>query len=198
MTPLKKEGKASKPRQVHLSQKDVCCVETPEGQACGLMLVLRCLQNRTWHSDKHGHSHGYRRNRTRYVPLLEAFDEDIQSPPAADETIVMVNGTIIGFTRRPHRWKRLSCTCVATMISRRKCDLSGIVRLLKRYFHINTDWQPCDPCSVWTNLRKYPKFSATKRFRCLIWSKLENGGAVEYLDREEERRQDALKPGCPC
>lgn len=44
-TPLNREGKQAKPRQLHSSQYGyVCCTETPEGSACGLLknLALTC------------------------------------------------------------------------------------------------------------------------------------------------------------
>ena len=44
MTALKKEGKIPTPRQLHLSQWGYnCAIETPEGQQCGLILVLTML-----------------------------------------------------------------------------------------------------------------------------------------------------------
>ena len=190
MTPLKKEGKSPVPRQVHLSQESfVCCVETPEGQACGLMLVLCMFARVGLGIPTHITTHMLRVSvgPESPCPLLEDFTAG--EIPDESMTIVLINGTVTGFTRRPARLER------ELMDMRRNGDLPNEMRFvwhregnLRRYFHVNTD------CSAAMRpvlcVDKLDQAAQIVRNRSVplprVWSLLERAGCIEYLDREEQ------------
>ena len=98
-TPLSKQGKLTKPRQLHNSHWGmVCPAETPEGQACGLVKNLTLMALVSVGSDS-----------TDIINMLQDwgvkdFDEfrdgDLND---RKQTKVFVNGNWIGLTSNAHR-----------------------------------------------------------------------------------------------
>ena len=98
-TPLSKQGKLTKPRQLHNSHWGmVCPAETPEGQACGLVKNLTLMALVSVGSDS-----------TDIINMLQdwgvkGFDEfrdgDLND---RKQTKVFVNGNWIGLTSNAHR-----------------------------------------------------------------------------------------------
>lgn len=94
-SPIGREGKLAKPRQLHNTQWGMLCpAETPEGQACGLVKNLALMAYITVGSPS--------------VPLLEFLEEWTTEPleeitpsviPAS--TKVFVNGLWVGVHRNP-------------------------------------------------------------------------------------------------
>lgn len=189
MLTLNKQGKIAAPRQVHLSQEGLLCpVETPEGNSCGLMLVLTLYSRITLGVPT--------------VTMRRAVDvsfgegsplpivEPIPARPVSEfETIVMVNGWPIGITTRP---KVLHDSLLQM---RRSLDMSSEVRLvwyqteeLGRYFHINSEGS----CVMRPLLRADMLIEAVSILMDpaipmpALWKKLETSGCVEFIDKEEE------------
>ena len=191
MTPLKKEGKSPIPRQVHLSQESlVCCVETPEGQACGLMTVL-CMFARV--------GLGIPTHTARHIlqcsvgpaspcPLVEEFTAENRIPDGST-TILLVNGTVSGFTRRPRRLEK-------ELMEMRRCgDLPYEMRFvwhregnLRRFFHVNTDCSAAmRSVLIVDRLAEAARIVQNNAIPLpRVWSLLERAGCIEYLDREEQ------------
>lgn len=194
MTPLKKEGKSPTPRQVHLSQQGlVCCVETPEGQACGLILVLTLFARIGLGVPTHVMQHMLRVSvgPGSPTPLIRFFDDEgARLPPEEHEIVVMVNGTVFGTTCHPRQLEDV------LIKMRRHDDLPNEMRVvwqregeLKRYFHINSDCSASmRPVLRVDKLVEIASVVADRRLPVpAIWNKLMSMGAVEYLDKEEEQ-----------
>ena len=190
MLTLNKQGKIAAPRQVHLSQEGILCpVETPEGQSCGLMLVLT-LYSRI--------SLGIPTvTMRRAIEVSFGFDspcpliEPIPVQPVDEfQVVVMVNGWPIGVTDRPKVLHE------SLLKMRRSMDLPHEMRIvwyqhnesLFRYFHINSD---CS-CVMRPLLRSDMVVEAVNIIKDkhipipALWKKLEQTGCIEYLDKEEE------------
>ncbi|MBD53358.1 MAG: hypothetical protein CL450_08760 [Acidimicrobiaceae bacterium] len=191
MTPLKKEGKIAKPRQVHLSQQGlVCCVETPEGQACGLILVLTLFARIGLGVPTHLMQHMLKVSigPGSPMPLVRFFNGD-NSPPEEHEVIVMVNGAVFGTTSHPRQLEDV------LIKMRRHDDLPNEMRVvwhrhgeLRRYFHINSDCSAAmRPVLRVDKIVETANIVANKQLPVpAIWNKLMSAGCVEYLDKEEE------------
>ena len=187
-SPIGREGKAAKPRQLHNTQWGVICpAETPEGQACGLVKNLALM--------------AYVSVGCASGPLLEFLDEWALEPleevapsviPGA--TKVFVNGVWVGVHRD-------AAHLVATLRAmRRQVDLNtevGIVhdvglgelrlhtdagRACRPLFIVAPDGTPVIKKEHILNLARRAGPSGER----YGWQELVYGGAVEYLDVEEE------------
>ena len=197
LSPLKKEGKNPKPRQIHPSQRGlVCCIETPEGAPCGLILVM-CLFAKI--------STGIRTPVAKVMlensvgqdspcPLVD--DKNMDSRNVAEEdTIVLINGSVWGTTQRP---EQLEHVLISMRLNR---DLPWEMRFvwnragpLARYFYINTD------CS--TALRPLLRVDRIQTIaaalqdasipEAMIWRRLDSMRCVEWFDKEEEEARNIV------
>ncbi|PVH14156.1 DNA-directed RNA polymerase II subunit RPB2 [Candidozyma duobushaemuli] len=199
-TPIGRDGKIAKPRQLHNTHWGlVCPAETPEGQACGLvknLSLMTCI------------SVG-----TASEPILYFLEEwgmeqleDYVPSNSPDCTRVFVNGVWVGTHREPAQ-------LVDTMRRlRRRGDISPEVSIIRdireREFKIFTDagrvYRPLfivddDPESETKGelvLQKehvhklmnseYDEFDDDPSSNHYTWSSLVNDGVVEYVDAEEE------------
>ncbi|KAF8004248.1 hypothetical protein HF325_001696 [Metschnikowia pulcherrima] len=198
-TPIGRDGKIAKPRQLHNTHWGlVCPAETPEGQACGLvknLSLMTCI------------SVG-----TSSEPILYFLEEwgmepleDYVPSNAPDCTRVFVNGVWVGTHREPAQ-------LVDTMRRlRRKGDISPEVSIIRDIremeFKIFTDagrvYRPLfivddDPESETKGELMLQKEHVHKLLNsaydeydeddsnAYTWSSLVNDGVVEYVDAEEE------------
>eukprot|EP00877_Chromochloris_zofingiensis_P007160 jgi/Chrzof1/2698/Cz11g25180.t1 len=196
-SPIGREGKLAKPRQLHNTQWGMLCpAETPEGQACGLVKNLALMAYITVGSPS--------------VPLLEFLEEWTTEPleeitpsviPAS--TKVFVNGLWVGVHRNPQE-------LVKTLRNlRRQVDVNTEVGVVHDYglqeLRLYTDYgRTSRPLFIVEDQRLNIK---KKHIRKLLnremetevtpdgadtiesewgWSKLVAGGFVEYVDTEEE------------
>jgi DNA-directed RNA polymerase II subunit RPB2 len=98
-TPLSKQGKITKPRQLHNSHWGmVCPAETPEGQACGLVKNLTLMALVSVGSDSTDIIHKLQDWGVKEFEQLTTSDL-----LNAKQTKVFVNGNWIGFTSDAHR-----------------------------------------------------------------------------------------------
>ena len=98
-TPLSKQGKLTKPRQLHNSHWGmVCPAETPEGQACGLVKNLTLMALVSVGSDSTDIIHRLQDWGVREFEQLTNEDLDSQ-----EQTKVFVNGNWIGLTGNAHK-----------------------------------------------------------------------------------------------
>lgn len=198
-TPIGRDGKLAKPRQLHNTHWGlVCPAETPEGQACGLVknLSLMCFVSVGTPSD----------------PIIEfMIDQDMEVVEEYEPlrfpnaTKVFVNGVWVGITQDPGH------LVTAMLNARRRIALPSEVSLVRdirdREFKIFSDagrvMRPAfvvhrednealdvkkgtlvltkKQVNVMTEERDLPPSE-----RSIGWHELVQTGAVEYLDAEEE------------
>ena len=185
-TPLGREGKIAKPRQLHNTHWGmVCPAETPEGQACGLvknLALMACI------------SVG-----SLSAPVIEFLEEwgleslEENAHSSIPCTKVFVNGVWMGVHRDP-------ANLVKTIKKlRRKDDISPEVSVVRdireKELRLYTDaGRVCRPLFIVENqqlaLQKEQvkwlvdgKDSEGEEYK---WEQLVKGGVIELLDAEEE------------
>ncbi|PRT53034.1 DNA-directed RNA polymerase II subunit RPB2 [Wickerhamiella sorbophila] len=198
-TPIGKDGKIAKPRQLHNTHWGlVCPAETPEGQACGLVKNLSLMTCISVGSPS-----------DPIIYFLEEWGmeplEDFVPHASSAATRVFVNGVWIGVHREPN-------VLVETMRNlRRKGDISPEITIVRdireKEFKIFTDaGRVYRPLFVVENDPQSPRNGELKLqkdhvYRLLNteqndlspedpdyfgWTSLVNNGVVEYIDGEEE------------
>lgn len=186
-TPLGREGKIAKPRQLHNTHWGmVCPAETPEGQACGLVKNLALMSTISVGSLS--------------APVIEFLEEwgleslEENAHSATPCTKVFVNGVWMGVHRDP-------LNLVKTIKKlRRKDDIHPEVSVVRdireRELRISTDGgRVCRPLFI---VDDNQQLILSKRHVRYInqgmddagepydWKRLVRDGAIEYLDAEEE------------
>ncbi|KAI5192005.1 DNA-directed RNA polymerase II subunit RPB2 [Nematocida sp. AWRm77] len=192
-TPVGRDGKLAKPRQLHASHWGmVCPAETPEGQACGLVKNFALMSHVSVGVNS--------------VPIIDLLEEcglegleEVSPSAIAGASKVFVNGSWVGVHRAP-------AELVQTLRSlRRANEISheiGIVRdLREREIRINTDGgRVCRPLFVVTqgelNIEKFLEGKKGEKGEAsFTWTQLVEAGCIEYLDVEEEEcAMVAIKP----
>lgn len=183
-SPIGREGKLAKPRQLHNSQWGMICpAETPEGQACGLVKNLSLMT--------------YISVGCAWTPVLEFLDEwgtealeDISPAAVARATKVFVNGAWIGIHRDPGE------LVAALRAMRRQSDINtevGVVHDIRmQELRLTTDYgRCCRPLFVVDGqelrIRKNDIIALSRSEETgATWSLLVQEGAIEYIDVEEE------------
>ncbi|RHY50051.1 hypothetical protein DYB30_010898, partial [Aphanomyces astaci] len=183
-TPLGREGKQAKPRQLHNTHWGMICpAETPEGQAVGLVKNLALM--------------AYISVGSPQAPILEFLEEwstenleEITAQIIPTATKIFVNGNWVGVHREPNE-------LVKTLRSLRRCvdidaEVSVIRDLMQKELRIYTDaGRVCRPLFIVENNRlllqkqhvvKLQNHKHTQ-FR---WQNLLTEGVVELIDTEEE------------
>lgn len=185
-TPLGREGKIAKPRQLHNTHWGmVCPAETPEGQACGLvknLALMACISVGSYSA-----------------PVIEFLEEwgleslEENAHSTVPTTKVFVNGVWMGVHRDP-------ANLVKTIRKlRRKDDISPEVSVVRdireKELRLYTDaGRVCRPLFIVENEQLVLQ---KKHVKMLIdghddegeeykWESLVIGGVVELLDAEEE------------
>ncbi|KAL6757113.1 RNA polymerase II second largest subunit [Haematococcus lacustris] len=183
-SPIGREGKLAKPRQLHNSLWGMMCpAETPEGQAVGLVKNLALMSYITVGSPS--------------APLLEFLDEWTTEPleevaPAhiAKATKVFVNGMWMGIHREPQ-------TLVRTLRAlRRKVDVNTEVGVIYdiplKELRLFTDYgRASRPLFIVDEqqllIKKHTIIKLQNREETEYgWNDLVADGFVEYVDTEEE------------
>jgi DNA-directed RNA polymerase II subunit RPB2 len=186
-TPLGREGKIAKPRQLHNTHWGmVCPAETPEGQACGLVKNLALMSAISVGSLS--------------APVIEFLEEwgleslEENAHSATPCTKVFVNGVWMGVHRDP-------LNLVKTIKKlRRKDDIHPEVSVVRdireRELRISTDGgRVCRPLFIVDENQqlvltkrhvRYINQGADDNGEAYDWKRLVRDGAIEYLDAEEE------------
>ncbi|XAR66461.1 DNA-directed RNA polymerase [Bertholletia excelsa] len=184
-SPIGREGKLAKPRQLHNSQWGMMCpAETPEGHACGLVKNLALMVYITVGSAAY--------------PILEFLEEwgtenfeEISAAVIPQATKIFVNGIWVGIHRDPDM-------LVKTLRRlRRRVDVNtevGVVRDIHlKELRIYTDYGRCSrPLFIVEKQRlllKKKDIQALQPRESLEeygWHDLVAKGFVEYIDTEEE------------
>eukprot|EP00743_Colponemidia_sp_Colp-15_P004321 GILK01004661.1.p1 GENE.GILK01004661.1~~GILK01004661.1.p1 ORF type:complete len:1171 (+),score=217.57 GILK01004661.1:162-3674(+) len=184
-TPLGREGKLTKPRQLHNTLWGMICpAETPEGQACGLVKNLALM--------------AYISVGSASAPILEFLEEwttenleEISPAIIPQATKVFVNGCWVGVHREPDQLQN-------TMRDlRRRLDASeelSIVRdIPNQELRLSTDAGRAQrPLFIVDNQKlrikksHIYKLQQKELYNNFGWSDLMSLGLLEYIDCEEE------------
>ncbi|KAL3848853.1 hypothetical protein ACJIZ3_010735 [Penstemon smallii] len=184
-SPIGREGKLAKPRQLHNSHWGMMCpAETPEGQACGLVKNLALMVYITVGSAAN--------------PILEFLDEwstenfeEISPAIIPQATKIFVNGSWVGIHRNPD-------LLVKTLRQlRRQVDVNtevGIIRDIRlKELRLYTDYGRCSrPLFIVEKQRLHIKkkdiIALQQRESAdeYSWHDLVRNGFIEYVDTEEE------------
>ncbi|KAJ0247166.1 DNA-directed RNA polymerase II subunit 2 [Hirschfeldia incana] len=184
-SPVGREGKLSKPRQLHNSQWGMMCpAETPEGQACGLVKNLALMVYITVGSAA-----------SPILPILANWGtENLEesSPSVITQAIkIFVNGKWVGIHRNPD-------TLVKTLRILRRSNVINtevsVVRDIRlKELRIYTDYGRCSrPLFIVDNQRlliKKKDIYALQQRESVEedgWNQLLAKGFIEYVDTEEE------------
>eukprot|EP00026_Physarum_polycephalum_P001110 Phypoly_transcript_01111.p1 GENE.Phypoly_transcript_01111~~Phypoly_transcript_01111.p1 ORF type:complete len:1127 (+),score=213.78 Phypoly_transcript_01111:267-3647(+) len=193
-SPIGREGKLAKPRQLHNTLWGlVCPAETPEGAACGLVKNLALM--------------AYISVGSSSAPILEFLEEwttenleEIAPSLIPHATKIFVNGMWVGVHRQPDQ-------LVKTLRSLRRClDVSpevAVVRDIKeKELRLYTDaGRACRPLLIVEDKKILLKQSHIMKLQrkeqtMFGWDELVGGGFVEYIDCEEEETvMIAMTPG---
>ena len=182
-TPIGREGKLAKPRQLHNSHWGYLCpAETPEGQACGLVKNLALMATVSVGS-----------NSDVVAEFLEEFTvenlEEISADAFKNGTKVILNGALMGLHRAPYElirnlreMRRFNEFSLETSIvydfrdnEIRICTDSG--RLLRPLFIVNEQGNQLTLTDELVDELVNNKIQ---------FSWLTSHGIIEYIDTEEE------------
>ncbi|KAG0573134.1 hypothetical protein M758_UG292500 [Ceratodon purpureus] len=183
-SPIGREGKLAKPRQLHNSHWGMMCpAETPEGQACGLVKNLALMAYITVGSAAN--------------PILEFLEEwstenfeEISPAVIPNSTKIFVNGLWVGIHRNPE-------LLVRTLRQlRRQVDVNtevGVVRDIRlKELRLYTDYGRCSrPLFIVEKQRLLIKKQDVRALQMKEtsengWYDLVSKGFIEYVDTEEE------------
>mmetsp|Transcript_30063 Transcript_30063/g.50528 ORF Transcript_30063/g.50528 Transcript_30063/m.50528 type:complete len:928 (-) Transcript_30063:324-3107(-) len=183
-TPIGREGKLAKPRQLHNTHWGIVCpAETPEGGACGLVKNLSLMTYVTVGSPS--------------APILEFLEEwttenleEISPSVIPEATKIFVNGCWVGIHRDPEH-------LVETLRSlRRCCDVTPEVSIVRdiqqQELRLYTDPGRCSrPLFIVENETLLIKKShiakiLQKEMTNFNWQEVLAAGLAEYIDCEEE------------
>ncbi|KAG2290381.1 hypothetical protein Bca52824_049985 [Brassica carinata] len=184
-SPIGREGKLAKPRQLHNSQWGMMCpAETPEGQACGLVKNLALMVYITVGSAAY--------------PILEFLEEwgtenfeEISPSVIPKATKIFVNGMWVGVHRDPDM-------LVKTLRRlRRRVDVNTEVSVVRdirlKELRIYTDYGRCSrPLFIVDNqrllIKKKDIYALQERESAEEdgWHHLVAKGFIEYIDTQEE------------
>lgn len=183
-SPIGREGKLAKPRQLHNSHWGMMCpAETPEGQACGLVKNLALMAYITVGSAAN--------------PILEFLEEwstenfeEISPAVIPNSTKIFVNGLWVGIHRNPE-------LLVRTLRQlRRQVDVNtevGVVRGIRlKELRLYTDYGRCSrPLFIVEKQRLLIKKQDVRALQMKEssengWYDLVSKGFIEYVDTEEE------------
>jgi DNA-directed RNA polymerase II subunit RPB2 len=180
-TPLGRDGKLARPRQLHNTHWGmVCPAETPEGHACGLVKNLSLMSYITTGSDS-----------VLILHLLEKENmillDTITPEKLTTSTKVLVNGIWVGNHEIPSQ-------IVSTFRKLRRngtiqFDTSVVWDIPEKELRIFTDaGRICRPLFTVDDMKL--NFNATHAKHLFDkdwgWSKITSEGIVEYIDTEEE------------
>jgi DNA-directed RNA polymerase II subunit RPB2 len=185
-TPIGREGKLAKPRQLHNTHWGmVCPAETPEGQACGLVKNLALMSYISVGSSS--------------LPILRFLEEwamenleEISPSVVPQSTKIFLNGTWVGVHRDPEHLVR------TLKRLRRSRDISDEVSIVyngrDQELRLFTDaGRCCRPLFIVDEATQHLAISPDvvlqihqREVTGMHWPRLVGGGFVEYVDVEEE------------
>ncbi|PAV86347.1 hypothetical protein WR25_14664 isoform B [Diploscapter pachys] len=184
-SPIGREGKLAKPRQLHNTQWGlVCPAETPEGQAVGLVKNLALM--------------AYISVGSMQEPVLEFLEEwsmenlEEVAPSAIHEaTKIFVNGAWVGIHREPEQLME-TLRRLRRQVDIVVSEVSMVRDIRDREIRIFTDaGRVCRPLLIVENQKLLLKKSHVEKLKNndiekYSWSGLISEGIVELIDAQEE------------
>ena len=171
-----KEGKLTKLRQIHQSQWGIICPsETPEGQSCGVVKNFSLLTRMTINKSDIVLKHFLKK--VKNFHNMATFDYNDYT----DTVLVLLNGSLLGFTFEPVELKHSIITArykgiIDKEISCAYCPTRKKIILL-------TDGSRCSrPLFNLEKLRSITK----ETFNTSSWKQLLYMGIIDYIDKQEE------------
>ena len=181
-TPISREGKAAKPRQLHYTSWGIVCpVETPEGGSCGLVKNLAIL--------------AHVRVGTVSMPIAEVVvhAETAEVIPILKATVnerkngchIFVNGVIIGYVDEVHLEN-----LAQELRDKRRCQnlpFDTSVSISNRALYVNSD-PGCllRPVIISDRIEDFKNILAAPASPDNLWYSMLKKGIIEYLDKQEE------------
>lgn len=181
-TPISREGKAPKPRQLHYTSWGiVCAVETPEGGSCGLVKNLAIL--------------AHVRVGTFSVPIAQVIVsiDGVHVTPLmhADEAtqragaLIFVNGMIVGYVQEA----QLDRLAHELRLRRRRFELPFDTSVAVRHgaLYVNSD-PGCllRPVVIADQVHRFARILREPSSHEHVWHRMMREGVIEYLDKQEE------------
>lgn len=177
-TPIEKDGKLAKPRQLHNTHWGmVCPAETPEGHACGLSKNLSLM--------------AYISVGKPAGPIIEILEEcgveRLEEIAGISGTKVFMNGVWVGVHSAPA--ELLAVLRALRRSQQISMEVSIVMDVRENEIRINSDaGRPCRPLFVveGNGLLITPEDVRGLREIRLVWDDLVRMGKIEFLDVEEE------------
>ncbi len=184
-TPIAREGKSPKPRLLHHTAWGIiCCVESPEGGACGLVKTLSMLT----HVRVGTHSGAIKEQLNLIKESLEGVYKLLETPGKVRSLGVplMVNGCLYLY---------LETEDIADIVMEKMRDLKRSfvipfdtsVSMIDRTVHIDTD-PGClmRPLIRLSKVKEIPRIIKETKTYELLWDTLMKEQVIEYVDKQEE------------
>tara|TARA_A100001015_G_C15019618_1_gene727311 strand:- start:23 stop:2845 length:2823 start_codon:yes stop_codon:yes gene_type:complete len=182
-TPIAREGKSPKPRQLHhTSWGIICCVESPEGGSCGLIKTLSML----CHIRVGTHSGALKEQ----INLLT--DDNItlllETPVSVKShgIPILVNGCLVAYAKREENAIELMNN-IKKLRRENTIPFDTSISMLDKCVHIDSD-PGClmRPLLVTKNIRKIPQLIQKTKNYDQLWDFLVSENVIEYVDKQEE------------
>ena len=182
-TPINREGKAPKPRQLHYTSWGIVCpVETPEGTSCGLVKNLAMMT----HVRIGTYSGAIKEQLIRIkdiklIPLL-----DVSDSVRADGVPIIVNGAIYMYTQDDFDGRKL-LTRLRELRRKSLIPFDASLSYVDGAICIDSD-PGCllRPLIVASKLHEIRSLIASSPSYEHLWEHLISNGAIEYVDKQEE------------
>lgn len=182
-TPINREGKAPKPRQLHYTSWGIVCpVETPEGTSCGLVKNLAMMA----HVRIGTYSGAIKEQLNRIddpelIPLLECSDNI-----RANGVPIIVNGTLYMYARNEADAKLL-LQHMRNLRRRSLIPFDASLSYVDGAICVDSDpgclLRPLIVAAKLPQLRSIVQSAPSYEH---LWEHLIGNGAIEYIDKQEE------------
>lgn len=182
-TPINREGKAPKPRQLHYTSWGVVCpVETPEGTSCGLVKNLAMMA----HIRIGTYSGAIKEQLGRITEVKLINLLDCSNRIRANGVPVIVNGALYVYTETEGDAKRL-LVILRNMRRKNLIPFDASLSFVDRTVCIDTD-PGClmRPLLVAENVHRIRELIQTASSYEHLWEHLISHGVIEYIDKQEE------------
>lgn len=182
-TPINREGKAPKPRQLHYTSWGIVCpVETPEGTSCGLIKNLAMMAHVRIGTLSISIKEALKR--VNHVDLLNLLDCDDET--RATGVPILVNGTLHMYTRT-HKDAQVLLETLRGMRRKYMLPFDASISYIDNTMCIDTD-PGCllRPVLVASQLHNVSSVIANAPSYEHLWEHLVSSGVVEYIDKQEE------------
>ena len=182
-TPISREGKQPKPRQLHYTSWGiVCCVETPEGSSCGLIKNLAMTAHVRVGSD----STPVRRELERVCRDLVYSTSDVSDRIRATGIPVFVNGYQLGFVVDDEAAQEV-VQRMRSLRRKQSIPFDTSISFVDDNLVIDTD-PGCllRPLFVGANMHKTAEIVARHPNVYTLWEELLRCNVIEYVDKLEE------------